>query len=103
MLSGKIDWNVNRHGEVTIEGRITPAAIFANTLGRKTKRIKLCPSEPWGMSFNFPGPVRWWTAYVEFTSNTVMEVTVMKVAPMQVPPIVHNQDEIEEMIAEWLA
>ncbi|KAL4557304.1 hypothetical protein LXL04_035477 [Taraxacum kok-saghyz] len=92
----EIEWIVHGDGEVTIEGEITPASIFTNLpIGGTTKRVKLCPSEPWGMSFHFPGPVDWWTSNVIFTSKSVMEITVMKerslplflVAPLPEPDL----------------
>ncbi|MFS7996477.1 putative HSP20-like chaperone, increased DNA methylation [Helianthus anomalus] len=75
-----VEWSVNDNNEVTIEGQITPASILADKplRGNRKNRVQLCPTEPWAISFNFPGPVAWWTASVTFTTNNFMEISVMK-------------------------
>ncbi|KAI3783776.1 hypothetical protein L1987_42862 [Smallanthus sonchifolius] len=76
----EIEWTVNHDSEVTIEGQISLAAIFADKpmTSNRRNRVQLCPTEPWAISFYLPGPVDWWTASVVFTSDNLMEIMVLK-------------------------
>ncbi|XP_076952196.1 increased DNA methylation 3-like [Bidens hawaiensis] len=55
----EVEWTVNFNGEVTIVGQVTPATIFDDKrlIGSRRNRIQLCPTKPWAISFNLPGPV----------------------------------------------
>ncbi|KAL8253325.1 hypothetical protein R6Q59_037018 [Mikania micrantha] len=79
----EVEWTVDHNSEVTIEGQISSAAIFADKplTGNKRNRVQLCPTEPWAISFNLPGPVDWWTTSVFFTSRNIMVILVMKSNP----------------------
>ncbi|MFS7996478.1 putative increased DNA methylation [Helianthus anomalus] len=73
-------WIVNINSEVTIEGQISHGALYADKpiIGNKRKRVQLCPTEPWAISFYFPGLVDWWTASVHVPSSNIIEILVMK-------------------------
>ncbi|KAK1431535.1 hypothetical protein QVD17_07995 [Tagetes erecta] len=81
---GEVEWIVDENNEVTIEGRITPAAIYAGgpLTRNKRNRVQLCPTEPWAISFYFPGPIDWKNTFVFFTEERLMTITVGKRKPM---------------------
>ncbi|KAI3757040.1 hypothetical protein L6452_04573 [Arctium lappa] len=80
---GEVEWTVNDDSLVTIEGQIDVGEIFSDvSSGLKRRRVQLCPTEQWSVSFYLPGPVEWWTASVFFTSSTVMELIVEREIPL---------------------
>ncbi|GJT15001.1 hypothetical protein Tco_0873707 [Tanacetum coccineum] len=70
--------------EVYIEGQITPGAIFEEGAVIQNKRLRnrvqLCPTEPWGISFQFPEPVDWDTRWFYYISENVVEFVVEKLS-----------------------
>ncbi|XP_076918100.1 increased DNA methylation 3-like [Bidens hawaiensis] len=79
----EVEWTVSCDGEVTIEGQVTPASIYADNrlIGSRRNRIQLCPTEPWGISFFLPCPVDSRTTQVTFRTQNLLEILVMKDIP----------------------
>lgn len=86
VLTGEMKCEIHQNGKVHIQGVITDGTILKDSSAYQMKVQQLCPSGPFTISFNLPGPVDPRLFSPSFRPDGILEVVVMKYKVHNTPP-----------------